>query len=229
MKKILLITVFVLLSGIASFAKDYGLKYDDYVFDTEYALHDMDVKGNDIVVMAMGVKDNSTGLYTTHVYVRRDNVWSKLPTKCVVNEKEENVVTSFGQVLFDSEGNIWLTGKYLYKYSGAAWTVYNIKDIYSDYRLFENSTFDSEGTLWITTSIQNQTDDIQRCEILKFKDGDFSTIYANDGLGYISYMDGNCPFAPYPDGRVGVLMPLKIENGKSDYWIFEKNEVIEKY
>jgi len=69
------------------------------------------------------------------------------------NGKEKIIVSSNSRIKYDNNGNLWLTGKSLYKYANGNWKEYFHSDDYSYVRYFCHLAVDANNNVWVTTSV----------------------------------------------------------------------------
>lgn len=108
-------------------------------------------------------------------------------------------------VHFDSIGNIWVSGRSMYKFNGKNWVEYFIDDEYREHRTYMQFTVDKNNNLWITSVVHSQINNLSRGEILKF-DGEKFTIILKTKT-WISFS----PMTLIPSLNIATLSDNKIQ------------------
>lgn len=171
--KIVLIVILILIPAVT---KSYETKvnYDSLMhFST---LHGMD-KWKDTIALFGTYKDLPGFFSIPQIGIFDGENWNKLPNLLDISDSSSYLLISPDSRLhFDSAGNLWLSGRSLYKYENNQWKEFYIDDEYKDYRRFGQFTIDKNNNIWITTTIVSNKLQLSKGELYKFDGLNFQLI-----------------------------------------------------
>ncbi len=147
-------TIILILYYIISINNIYSITISSENFGC-YQLIAMDKFADKVVILGMEsvVVDNKITNYPTIQYIE-NGVMTVLPNYIITDEGEVALELSpQSRIRFDDHGNLWFTGKSLYKYEDSKWKEFFISDKYSYARFYEHLAIDAEDNVWLTTSV----------------------------------------------------------------------------
>ncbi len=119
------------------------------VFGEEYRnIIDMDVLGSTVAVVTTNDAIPYGEYRPFHLAIFNNGQWINVPTTFLNNGILDSLhASSTPKVGIAPNGDIWVTGKGLYRYSDGLWSVYRINDKYEDDRSYTNLSISADGII----------------------------------------------------------------------------------
>jgi hypothetical protein len=154
-------------------------------------LNAMDRFGDRVVILGSDVVSSGT-IVTYHPKIQfiDKGVMTVLPNYIISDIGEEMlVVNSHSRIKFDSQGNLWLTGKSLYKFEDNKWKEFFLSDEHNYVRSYGHLAIDANNNVWVTTDVFDKDNQvINFSELLMFNGTTFEDILQRKPHGiYTTY------------------------------------------
>jgi len=140
------------------------------------------------VVLAFGngmIQQKSKYFYNANLNIFNGEKWQNISNFVNYNGVSIPIAINFqSRIAFDSLGNIWIAGAYLYKYSDNRWTIFNFEDVDEITRFYEDICVDIKNNIWITSKLQiydtlKMTYKNISSELIKINNDKYEKVYSN--------------------------------------------------
>jgi hypothetical protein len=149
MKKIIILVIYIFLVDLDIHSQTVA----PFVFGNEYRnIYDLDARGDKVAVVSATMGGTWRPF---HLAIYENEQWTLVPPTFMNNGVLDTLhSTAFPKVCIAPNGEIWVAGKGVYRYSNGKWSVFRINDNIEKNRSYNNVFVNEENIVTVITNIK---------------------------------------------------------------------------